>query len=317
MTTGTRRFTSRRAMKLVIVVVGLISAGEAGMRLGGVIDFPVYEADARIGYIPQPNQTGVFLDKNHWQVNEKSQGSPPWLPNRNRDLLLIGDSIVWGGNPLDQAEKLGPTLQRQLSGVDVWSAAAGSWGVPNEVEYMDRFPEVVSACEDIVWVLNSGDLAGRSQWSSELTHPRHKPISALWYAVEKYGLPQLQARLPGLTAGPVPLATEPAPSFIPETEALFRERLHSLSSHARVLVVLWPDRPTTQGLETERAAYQEFARHVQEQVSRSAGQQVRVLNVLEAPGLSQDLYRDGIHPSPNGNTYLAGLIAAAIRTNGP
>jgi lysophospholipase L1-like esterase len=78
-------------------------------------------------------------------------------------------------------------------------------------------------------------------------------------------------------------------------------------------------------LETERAAYQEFARHVQEQVSRSAGQQVsrsagqqvRVLNVLEAPGLSQDLYRDGIHPSPTGNTYLASLIAASIRTTEP
>ncbi|MGK2915981.1 MAG: hypothetical protein ACSLE5_16285 [Porticoccaceae bacterium] len=284
------------------------------MRFAGIIDFPLYDADEHIGYIPRPNQAGSFLNQYRWQVNEKSQGSETWQPDQKPDVLLIGDSIVWGGNPYDQPDKLGPTLARHLPGMAVWSAAAGSWNVPNEVEYMDRFPEVVSACEYVVWVLNSADLGTRSQWASELTHPRQRPISALWYVFEKYALSGLQAKLSILGSTEIPGHTEQSPVFLPETEALLRDRLRSLSEHARVLVVLWPDRATVAGDETALAGYREFA----SRVHRLALEPVDVLNLLDAPGLTPDLYRDEIHPTPNltpsGNAYLATQIAEKLNS---
>jgi hypothetical protein len=298
-----------RAGAAFLALILLACLSELGLRLTGILDFPTYLVDDRIGYLPRPNQAGSFLNRNRWQINEKSQGSEAWQPNLRPDLLLIGDSIVWGGNPIDQPDKLGPTLERHLPGIDVWSAAAGSWAVPNEIEYMDRFPEVVSASEYVVWILNSGDLGSRTQWSSELTHPQRHPPSALLYTFDKYLLPRLQARF-SMTAAQGPTATvEQTGYFNSETEAQFRDRLHQLSEHARVVVVLWPTRRESQGAVPDAAIYESFAARVQALAAGTA----MVLDTRGALKHKDELFRDGIHPTPAGNDYLANLIAPAIR----
>lgn len=302
---GARRWLRRAALGVVLALV----AAELGLRAAGVVDFPLYDADPRIGYIPRASQSGAYLRHNHWQINEKSQGSPPWQPDRRTDVLLLGDSIVWGGNPLDQSQKLGPTLQGMLPDADVWSAAAGSWGVPNEVEYLDRFPEVVQASEIVVWVINTGDLNTRSQWASELTHPRQHPPSALLYVAQKYALPRVQARLPG-PASSVAAETSPAaPPIFPETEALFRERLQTLVEARRVLVVVWPERAAASGAEPALSAHRAFVDHV----TRLLPPGVLLLEATPPP----NLYRDGIHPSAAGNEWLAERIVAALAAHGP
>lgn len=300
---GWRRWLLRAALGAVLALV----VAELGLRAAGVVDFPLYDADPRIGYIPRANQTGVFLGRNHWQINEKSQGSPPWQPNRRTDLLLLGDSIVWGGNPLDQPQKLGPTLQRMLPDTDVWSAAAGSWGVPNEVEYLDRFPDVVQACEIVVWVINTGDLNARSQWASELTHPRYRPASALLYMAQKYALPAVQAWLPALASTPAPEQSPAAPPIFPETEAMFRARLQDLAATKRVLVVVWPERAAAAGIEPALGTHRTFVDHVTRLLPPG-------VLLLDAPPRG-NLYRDGIHPSADGNEWLAERIAAALGTD--
>jgi lysophospholipase L1-like esterase len=300
---GPRRWLRRAALGAVLALV----VAELGLRAFGVIDFPLYDADPRIGYIPRASQSGVFLGRNHWEVNEKSQGSPPWQPNRRTDLLLLGDSIVWGGNPLDQPQKLGPTLQRTLPDTDVWSAAAGSWGVPNEVEYLDRFPDVVQASEIVVWVINTGDLNERSQWASELTHPRHHPASALLYMAQKYALPRVQAWLPAPGSTPAPEQSPAAPPIFPETEALFRARLQDLAAARRVLVVVWPERAAAAGADPALGVHRNFVDHV----TRLLPPGVLLLDAGDGPP-SAALYRDGIHPSAAGNEWLAQRIAAAL-----
>lgn len=257
-----KRLLSKRLFQVTTLMIALLLISELGLRAAGLVDFPLYDADPRIGYIPRASQSGAYLRHNHWQINEKSQGSAPWQPDRHTDLLLLGDSIVWGGNPLDQPQKLGPTLQRALPDTDVWSAAAGSWGVPNEVEYLDRFPEVVQASEIVVWVINTGDLNTRSQWASELTHPRHRPASALLYMVEKYLLPRVQAWLPALASTPAPEQSPAAPPIFSETEALFRVRLHDLAATRRVLVVVWPERAAASGAEPALGTHRNFVERV-------------------------------------------------------
>jgi hypothetical protein len=164
---------------------------EVGLRWAGVINFPVYSTDDQIGYIPAPQQSGVFMRKNHWLVNAQSMGTSAWAPNGDKDVLLLGDSLVWGGNPLDQPQKLGPQLEGMLPGWRVWPASAGSWAVLNEITYLTRHPEVVAEADQIVWILNTGDFINRTQWSSELTHPRSIPVSALAYVSEKYAFPYI------------------------------------------------------------------------------------------------------------------------------
>ena len=81
------------------VVLVLLVLSEVGLRLAGVTDFPVYDTDETIGYIPAPGQQGSFLNRNGWQVNERSMGSDAWQPNGQRDVLLLGDSILYDAQP--------------------------------------------------------------------------------------------------------------------------------------------------------------------------------------------------------------------------
>lgn len=170
---------------VVLATAGLV-CGEVGVRLAGFVDFPLYEANAVMGYIPAASQSGSFLNKNTWRFNELHMGAVPFKPTRN-NVLLVGDSIVLGGNPLSETDRLGPKLQKILPlDVSVWPISAGSWALRNELAWLRANPDVVDKVSAIVFVVNSGDFGEASSWSCELTHPTHKPTLALFYLVEKY-----------------------------------------------------------------------------------------------------------------------------------
>ena len=100
-----------RGLLLFLCLLGLWATVEFLVRWQGVVDFPLYDVDEGIGYIPKASQRGTYLGKISWQVNEKNMTSESWAPNQRQDLLLIGDSIVWGGEEYKHEEKLGPSLQ--------------------------------------------------------------------------------------------------------------------------------------------------------------------------------------------------------------
>ncbi|WP_024298405.1 hypothetical protein [Methylomicrobium lacus] len=163
----------------------LFLSAEVSVRLLGLIDFPIYDANPIIGYIPAANQHGRFLNKNYWQFNSWHMGAPDFLTNSKPDVLLVGDSIVLGGNMLAQEDRLGPQLQKIID-QNVWPISAGSWALQNELTYLHTNPDVVSQIESIVFVLNSADFAEASSWRCDFTHPRQKPKFALWYLFNKY-----------------------------------------------------------------------------------------------------------------------------------
>jgi hypothetical protein len=104
----------RRLRYWLLLALAALPVAEGGVRAFGLVDFPLYEANAQIGYIPAANQEGSFLNKNAWQFNALHMGAPAFAPNPARDVLLVGDSLVYGGNAYRQSERLGPTLQAQL-----------------------------------------------------------------------------------------------------------------------------------------------------------------------------------------------------------
>ncbi|MGU5731348.1 hypothetical protein ACV1DR_20970 [Aeromonas jandaei] len=129
-----------RTKILTGVVLGLALI-EIGIRISGIIDFPLYDADNHIGYIPKPNQSGSFLRTHDWQFNSLSMGATEFRPtDKDTDTLLIGDSIVLGGNPYKQGDRLGPQLQL-IHGGNVWPISAGSWALRNELVYLNLHPE--------------------------------------------------------------------------------------------------------------------------------------------------------------------------------
>ena len=164
---------------LFLLVIELVT------RVTRISDFPLYDANNKIGYIPQANQKGRFLWSHDWKFNEYHMGADSFKPSNDEDLLLIGDSIVLGGNQLKESEKLGPSLQGTLN-VAVWPIAAGGWSMRNELIYLNSNPEIVRNIDTFIFVWNSGDFDQASSWSCEITHPLHAPISAFFYVFQKY-----------------------------------------------------------------------------------------------------------------------------------
>lgn len=170
----------------VIVSAGLVII-EIIIRLFGLVDFPLFEANNLIGYAVKPNQSGSFMNKNDWVFNSLGMGGREFVPKHDKtDVLLIGDSIVYGGNPYRQLDRLGPQMERISSSVQIWPISAGSWALQNELTWLETHPEVLSQIDKIYFVLNKGDFLAPSSWKCETTHPLEKPVFSLGFLIKKY-----------------------------------------------------------------------------------------------------------------------------------
>jgi len=132
-------------------------AAEGAARLGGVIDFPLFDVSyPDVGYVPRPSQSGAFMGKD-WVFNERSMGvAEPFHPSQAVDVALIGNSIVMGGNPFSQAQRVGPLVQSKLHDYKVWPIAAGGWSLPNQLAYLHHNPDVLPSSDVVVWEYMTG-----------------------------------------------------------------------------------------------------------------------------------------------------------------
>lgn len=288
--------------KLAAGVLGLLLAAELAVRASGLVDFPLYDANNRIGYIPKPSQRGSFLWDNTWAFNALSMGTDAEFVSAqaSRDWLLIGDSIVLGGNNYAQEDKFGPQLAQRLGvGVGVWPAAAGSWALRNELTYIRLHPEVARSVRRVVFVLNSADFDEASSWGCEQTHPRSYPPSALVYAVRKYKWDPM----PCDNQSPQPLRV-PTGQWAPEFKALLSEGVLDAN---RLAFVLYPTQSETLDSKLRAEAFRARV----PQLLAVVGREVPVLHVGDDSRWNAQLYRDGIHPSAAGYRVLAQLLAEA------
>ncbi len=284
---------------------------ELGFRFLGFGDFPIYQIDSSIGYIPAPNQSGKFLRKNEWVFNDKSMGVEERFQESEKvDILVIGDSLVYGGNPYRQEEKLGAQLQRKLGETyKVWPVGAPSWSFLNEKEYLDRHPEVLAEVEGIVWIFNSGDFQDRSQWWTDATHPRARPWSVTYYLLNKYYLEgYLKYLFPNLLfwiQAPEAVSRNPLDQEIGD----FNLEIEQLSRHhwKKRLVVFYPNK--IEELHAPDDFYESLAEKLEEQVKVRGW---RFLDLRKSVEWKERYYRDGIHPTGEGYEKFSKEIAEVL-----
>lgn len=281
--------------RFVIAGLALLVLIEVAVRVSGITDFPLYDVNAEIGYIPKPSQAGDFLRTNHWEFNSKSMGAPEFTPSDAVDNLLIGDSIVAGGNPYRQEDKLGPQLSKVLQ-QPVWPISAGSWGLRNELTYLKLHPEVLEKSDRLIFVLNSGDFDIASSWSCEKTHPRTYPIWASLYVFRKYVWDWAEC-------GNVPKELLVAKgSWKPELrQFLSRDQIRA----KQVVFFLYPDRDELSG----HKSLKDLEAHALEIINLSTVQ-VSIFSIGRDARWKPEFYKDGIHPSVEGIRVLAEVIGA-------
>lgn len=278
--------------KLLLGLTSLVLLCEAGVQFFGLVDVPVYEGNNQIGYIPSPNQSGAFMRSHTWRFNEYSMGAGPFNPDSKRfNLLLIGDSLVLGGNPLAEPERLGPQLEK-LTGWQVWPISAGSWAMQNELTYMRLHPAILEKMDAIVIVSNSGDFDVPSSWASDLTHPLQHPFPGLIYLVRKY---VFQPSTP--------------PQVKPEMQVKLRDwqhDLHELSQNFKkpIYIFMYPNSEEFHDVVKRQSQLDSKIPLIQAQLGDTA----KIYKVSNDAHWNEALYRDDIHPSGNGNLVLAEIL---------
>jgi hypothetical protein len=264
------------AAALGVLVLALAGAAEVGLRLSGMADVPLYRPDPHYGYIPVANQSGAWCNRMRWTYNGLSMGvAEPFRPG---GVLLIGDSIVNGGNRADQSQRVGPQLETMI-GQDVWPVSAKSWALLNELAWMRRNPQVVRDVGRIVIVLNPEDFEEPSVWTSDPNRPDHAPVSQAFFLLDRFVLTPLRGE---------PVKPKSGRDWRAEFAAFRR------ATNKPVLVVLYSGRgPDT----IERAA-------------PDLGPDVLI--VKQDPRWKGVTFADDLHIEPSGNALLARLIAERL-----
>ncbi|MEM0914422.1 MAG: SGNH/GDSL hydrolase family protein [Planctomycetota bacterium] len=310
-----RRRSRRRCWaRLAIAAIGVIAVGLLAAEIGLRVVFgmgtpPLSMTHPTIEYMFQPNQD-VHRFGNRQKYNAFGMRSDDFDAAR-RDpqelrVLVVGDSVINGGNLTDQSELATELLQTRLREelgrpVIVGNVSAGSWGPMNAAAYLAEFGWFDADAVVMVW-------AGHDAWDvatfkplSRLTHPSDPPASALVEAVER--VPRVWSIMVG--AKPEPTQLSELPEKAPPSEAS-ADAVIEMIEGARA-------RETPIGLLLHRKRHKLGASEPVEGepwFRRLAGD--RGMPIIElAPRFAAQIdagaspYRDAIHPSALGQRLLA------------
>ena len=286
--------------------LALLVIAEIGVREAGLVDFPVYVRDEHFGYAPGPNQSGRFLNHNAWVFNDRGMGvEAAWRPAAPTDVVIIGNSIILGGNTYDQKDKVVPLIQSRLrSSCTAWPVAAGGWTTVNEYRFLERHPEVVAGTDFFVWEVMAHQMAGPNPWSRETAHPTRKPVWGTGYVVRK----ALDQRFPSTPRFVLRDPSEAAANYA-QFQAML-ERLVATSGRTPAgFIFLYPDQ---EQLAAARSGLEWMPDRLQLQ-ALAAKHGVALIDIASYPQWTPALYKDGVHPTREGNEVLASILVEAIQ----
>jgi len=168
---------------LLLAVAGL--AGEWVARsILGLGTPPLSIAHPRIEYMFKPDQD-VLRFRHRVLINHYGMRSEPFTARRGKNefrAMVFGDSVVFGGAQIDQADLATTLVQKKLAvemGKDivVGNISAGGWGACHWLAYVQEYG--FFAADVVILVISSHDYA-------KLAQPTEPPVSALLEGIERY-----------------------------------------------------------------------------------------------------------------------------------
>lgn len=181
-----------KAIKVVIPLVAtILVAGELIGRYYGLTNFPLYDSSADFEYLMKPNQD-VRIYGNHFVTNEFSMRSAPVADSDTIVVLLLGDSVINGGNLIDQDSLASTILEKELISrynkpIRVLNISDKTWSPDNIVAYLKKYG--VFNAKMFLLVANSGDAFDPMTFHPIVgvasTHPDKNAVFAWQKIVEK------------------------------------------------------------------------------------------------------------------------------------
>lgn len=307
-----KRFRLLRWLVVVVLLLGI--SGELVARYYlGLGDPPVSVADSEIEYLFKPSQD-VSRFGNRIKYNAYSMRSDDFPREKASAeevrVLVLGDSVVNGGNQIDQRELGTELLKAKLTAelgkpVTVGNISAGSWGPGNLLAYLKRHG--LFDADAVVLVISSHDAADVPDFKPIVgvspDFPDKKPILALEELVFRY----LPRYLPGKATPAENLAEEPEATAFTALGDL--EKLIELIQKAGVPLVIL-QHPTreelAEGYDPGHDAIADLAKEMQVPT-------IELAPYLQAAiDAGQNVYRDKIHPNAQGQAVLAKAMEKAL-----
>lgn len=313
-----RRWLRRGLLWGSAAIVAFLVVTELVARFGfGLCDPPLLVADADMEYRFAPSQHcrmfGNEISFNRYSMRAADFPEQKSTPDEFR-VMVFGDSVVYGGTKVDQADlattRLRDSLQARLKRpVVVGNIAAGSWGPPNMDAYARRYG--FFDADVVVIVVSSHDVSDAMTFTPvvglDVDLPDRKPRLALWQIATRY-LPRFLAIWRQANSAPEPHpATEPTQEVAASMGALRHLIDSARASGARVIVAQHYER-------TELDGHVMLGHDIIQENVRST----RIEPVQLGPRFKALLdrgvppYRDFIHPSPAGQAEIAGALEAEI-----
>lgn len=296
----------RRVNIILFFICLILFSTELVLRYEGFGSFPVYDLDNDVKYIPSASQHGSFLNSKTWFFNNRHMGNvEDWRPDRHPNVLLIGNSIVLGGNPYKHKEKLGPILEEVLGKpYIVWSVAAGGWSELNEMAYIEKNPDVLQNADVVVLEYMTGGLSYHAPWPGYYIFPDNKPLILTSYIFGKYVIPLILGKQAVNDSGALPP--------VGETDEVNLRRFTALVSaiaESQKLVIFFY--PTRAELLRKDEGWAKGIAPIRE-LCNAYG--LTCVDLTQEKTWTADSYKDdGIHPTAAANKALAAILAASLR----
>lgn len=271
------------AVMIMAAAVGCEAFARLGIGLGAA---PVVVTHPTIEYMFAPNQD-TWPFHHHFSTNEYGMRSPMLASDRRHRVLVLGDSVINGGNLTDQAE-LATTLLSDEANLYL-NASAGSWGPENMLAYVKAFGTF--GADRMVLVISSHDLSDYPTFAplNPTTHPTDRPLIALLEGVTRY-LPRLL---------PIPVAAPPSsePTRPPSTTAI--SSLLDISNAAGMRFCIVMHRTLEERGKRPPPAFEAIRELAPDAID-------------DGDFLKDSDYRDDIHPNATGQIAIARAIAACM-----
>ncbi|WP_274426380.1 SGNH/GDSL hydrolase family protein [Chelativorans sp. YIM 93263] len=302
-----------------VVAVLLLEAGLS--HFTGLGDPPLFQADAKVGYLMAPNQevyrlgNRIAINGFHQRSEEISVQPAPGIER----ILFLGDSITFGIAALDQTqtfpERVASLLRESGRPSESINASAVSWGLGNERAYVECFGTFGSqiailqvGSADLLQPASTGEKVGVSP-----AHPDRKPASAITEAMQRVALPRLTSML-GLVTDSTdePVTREVRKAQFARNMTHFARLVALVQEQGTTpIVLLVPGLPelTTENRLTRYSPYRERFRTLVEELSIPL---IDLSEEWEGNSDIQGYYVDGTHLTAEGNLVVAARIFQAL-----
>lgn len=300
----------RRLWK-VLAVSAVLLLGAEGVCRGLGLHTPVLYEPTSYGFRPVPNQNirrfgnRIFYDGVGLRSEPHSVAPLPGVVR----ILCLGDSITNGGAVTDQGDTFPYRLTEELAqkGVraEVLNASSPGWAVANEAIWLGQFGTLNSRY--LVWTLNTYDLfqaaAPSGTVGSHPSFPRVAPFLGLQELLFRYLLPRVLENT--LAADPGAIEEGDYGEVVLSVRRILGSMIGAVRSQGTEAVIVLIEHPSRMDRQDIEIA------NLEGLLNSMKVPFARISEHMGGRGGTR-LFRDGVHPNPEGNRVIASILARRI-----